>query len=183
MTVRFTREARHVITLADAEARRIAHPHLGTGHILLGLLRDERGTAARALTTLGVTDAAVERELNARVRQSTEELGPDDEEALRAVGIDLDEIRQRLEAAFGPGVLRPPAQGRRGYRLTPQARRVLGMSRREAAALGHRYVGSEHLLLGLNAVASGTGAQILRHLGVPARSVRNTVLEELRRAS
>jgi ATP-dependent Clp protease ATP-binding subunit ClpA len=184
MTVRFMRDARHVITLADVEARRMAHPYLGTGHLLLGLLRDEGGTATRILASLGVTDAVVVRELDARVGRSSEELGPDDEEALRAVGIDLDEIRQRLEAAFGPGILRPPAQRRRGYRLTAQARKALGTSRREAAAVGHRYVGSEDLLLGLNTVEPGVGAQILRHLlGVPTGSVRKAVLGELRRAS
>jgi ATP-dependent Clp protease ATP-binding subunit ClpA len=183
MVARFTREARHVVALADAEARRMGHRHLGTGHLLLSLLRDQGGTAARALAMLGVTDASIERELVARVRRSTEELGPEDEEALGAVGIDLDEIRQRLEAAFGPGVLRPPAPERRGYRLTPQARKALGSSRREAAVLGHRYVGSEHLLLGVSALESGVAAQILRNLGVSAGSVRDQVLEELRRAS
>ncbi len=181
MIHRFTPEARRVVMLAHAEVRRMGHHHLGSEHLLLGLIRQEWGAAARALGKPGVTYQTVEREVAARVRRSTEELGIADAEALRAVGIDLDEVRARMEAAFGPGALRPPMPRKRG--LTPRAKRVLESSLRQAEGLGERSISSAHLILGLNATEESVGAQILRDLGVTAESVRAGVGEELRRAS
>ena len=181
MIHRFGSDARLVVRLAHAEAKRMGHRHLGTEHLLVGLLREERGPAARALSPLGVTADAVEREIGVRIGWSEAELGRADAEALRAVGIDLDEVRERVEAEFGPGALRPPAPEKRG--LCRRAKRVLEESLREARRLGDRHIGSEHILLGINAVEPGLGAQILRDLGASSESVRTGVLEELRRAS
>jgi ATP-dependent Clp protease ATP-binding subunit ClpA len=178
---RFCAEGRLVVKLAHAAAGRMGHRHLGTEHLLVGLLRHERGPAARALAALGVTADAVDREIDVRIRRSEAVLGLADAEALRAGGIDLDQVRERVEAAFGPGALEPRASEGRG--LCRSARRVLELSLREARCRGDRHIGSEHILLGLDAVETGLGARILRHLGASSDSVRTAVLEELRRAS
>jgi ATP-dependent Clp protease ATP-binding subunit ClpA len=177
----FGSDARLVVRLAHVEARRMGHRHLGTEHLLVGLLREERGPAARALAALGVTADAVEHEIVARIGSSEAELDRADAEALRAVGIDLEQVREHVEAAFGPGALRPPAPERRG--LCRRARRALELSLREAMRRGDRHIGSEHVLLALNSVEAGLGAQILRDLGASSESVRTSVLDELRRAS
>src|ERR671922_2778564 len=103
MFERFTDRARNVVIAAQQEARRLGHDCIATEHVLLGLLR-EKGIAARVLADLGVTADAVEREVVAFVRPGP--FGAADAEALGAIGIDLDEVRRRLEASFGPGALR-----------------------------------------------------------------------------
>lgn len=107
MFERFTREARQAVAQAEGAARRLGHRHLGTEHLLLGILAQRTGPAARALTGLGVTAERVEREVVSRLGGCPEELGPTDAEALQAIGIDLKEVQRRAEAAFGPKALRP----------------------------------------------------------------------------
>jgi ATP-dependent Clp protease ATP-binding subunit ClpA len=181
--VRLTDEARHAFTCAQAEARRMRDSRVGTGHLLLGLLSDASGPSARALADLGMTTRVVERALARTAIDPTAELGPADVDALRAIGIDLDEVRERVEASFGPGALTPSVPRRRRPRLTDRAKEVWSASVRETRRLGHGFLGSEHLLLGLNDIEAGAGAQILRHAGVSGSSVRIRVIEELRRAS
>ena len=113
MFERFTDRARQVAIDAQVTARRLGHGWVGTEHILLGLLHGD-GIAARVLGGLGVTAAAVEREVLAEVGRGP--LGTGDAEALGAIGIDLEEVRRRVEASFGPGALRwrPDRRCRRG---------------------------------------------------------------------
>jgi ATP-dependent Clp protease ATP-binding subunit ClpA len=181
--LRLTPEARHALTCAEAHARRMDDTGLGTEHLLLGLLSDASGPSARVLADLGVTTGAVEAALARTAPDPKEGLRPADVDVLRAIGIDLDEVRQRVEASFGAGALTPVTSGRRRPRMTGRARDVWSASVRETKELGHRFLGSEHLLLGLDGVEAGAGAQILRHAGVTSESIRARVLEELRRAS
>jgi ATP-dependent Clp protease ATP-binding subunit ClpA len=183
MFERFTREARRVVVLAETEAKRLGHRHLGTEHLLLGILDQGTGPAARALTGLGVTAERVEREVVSRLGRCAEEFGQTDAEALHAIGIDLEEVQRRVEAAFGPGALRPvsPRKGRLCW--TKRAKRALELSLREARILGHRHLGSEHVLLGVVVLEAGLAARILLDLGVDRRAVKDRVLDELRRAS
>jgi ATP-dependent Clp protease ATP-binding subunit ClpA len=181
--LRLTPEARHALTRARAEARRMGDTALGTGHLLFGLVSDASGPSARALADLGVTTGVVEAALARTAPARKEELGPADVDVLRAIGIDLDEVCQRVEASFGPGALAPVTRRRRRPRMSERAKDVWSASVRETKGLGHRFLGSEHLLLGLNDVEAGAGAQILRDAGVTSGSVRMRVLEELRRAS
>src|SRR5207342_165590 len=154
MFERFTDRARKVTVDAQAAARRLGHGHIGTEHLLLGLLEND-GIAAQVLSGAGVTRAAVEREILAEVGRGP--LGAGDAEALGAIGIDLDEVRRRMEASFGPGALQwHPDPSCRGARprlghipFTPRAKKVLELSLREALALKDRHIGTEHLLLGL----------------------------------
>jgi ATP-dependent Clp protease ATP-binding subunit ClpA len=188
MFERFTHEARNAVVAAQEQARRLGHDCVGTEHVLLGLLRGD-GMAARVLNDLGVAADAVEQEVVTFVRPGP--FGAADAEALGAIGIDLDEVRRRLEASFGPGALRW-RPGRRGGRrgplpgghipFSPRAKKVLELSLREALQLGHKYIGTEHILLGLVREGEGLAALVLTKLGADLQAVRAKVLDELRRA-
>ena len=185
MFERFTDRARKAVTDAQVVARRLGHGHIGTEHLLLGLLEND-GIAAQVLSGAGVTRAAVEREILAEVGRGP--LGATDAEALGAIGIDLDEVRRRMEASFGPGALQwHPDPGCRGARprfghipFTPRAKKVLELSLREALALKHRHIGTEHLLLGLLREGEGLAMLVLTRLGAGPQLLRARVLDALR---
>ena len=142
MFERFTQQARQVVVLAQDEARALKHDYIGTEHILLGLLREQNGIAARALASLGIT---------------TDEV--------RAAG-DPHRRRGRRDS---PGQLP----------FTPRAKRTLERALREALSLGHRYIGTEHILLGLLSVDEGVAVRVLGALDAAVRpeDVRAQVLQ------
>jgi ATP-dependent Clp protease ATP-binding subunit ClpA len=188
MFERFTDRARQVAIDARVSARRLGHGRVGTEHILLGLLQGD-GIGARALGALGITAAAVEREVLAAVGRGP--LGSGDAEALGAIGIDLEEVRRRVEASFGPGALqwRPGRGCGRDRRrplfgghipFTPRAKKVLELSLREALALKHKYIGTEHILLGLVREGEGLAMLVLTRLGAGPDAIRARVLDALR---
>jgi ATP-dependent Clp protease ATP-binding subunit ClpA len=188
MFERFTHEARNAVVAAQEEARRLGHDCVGTEHVLLALLRGD-GIAARVLGGLGIAADAVEQEVVTFVRPGP--FGAADAEALGAIGIDLDEVRRRLEASFGPGALRwrPGRRGRRRGPLpgghipfSPRAKKVLELSLREAIRLKHNHIGPEHILLGVVREGEGLAALVLTRLGVDLDAVRARVVDELRRA-
>jgi ATP-dependent Clp protease ATP-binding subunit ClpA len=177
---RFTKPARESVVQAQGAARRLGDDRIGVEHLLLGLLAEE-GMAASALAELGVTTEAVERELAAR---RPGRLGPAEAEALSAIGIDLEAIRRRVEASFGAGALDRGAPHRRGHiPFTKQAKKALELGLREAIALHHHEIGSEHVLLGLTRAADEPAAGVLRALQAPPDAVRATLLAKLRKAS
>jgi ATP-dependent Clp protease ATP-binding subunit ClpA len=139
---RFTEPSRQVVVLAQDEARRLKHNYIGTEHILLGLLREEEGLAARVLESLGITP----EEMRARVA--------------RIVG-EGDEV----------------ASGQIPF--TPRAKKVLELSLREALSLGHNYIGTEHILLGLVRENEGVAARILLEFDADAEKVRNEIIRTL----
>jgi ATP-dependent Clp protease ATP-binding subunit ClpA len=187
MFERFTDRARQVAVEAQVSARRLGHDYVGTEHILLGLLQGD-GLAAQVLAGLGVTSAAVEREVRAEVGRGP--LGAGDAEALGAIGIDLDEVRRRVEASFGPGALHwRPGRRHRPWRppmlaghipFSPRAKKVLELSLREALALKHRHIGTEHILLGLVREGEGLAMLVLTRLGAGPQAIRARVLDALR---
>jgi ATP-dependent Clp protease ATP-binding subunit ClpA len=190
MFERFTDRARNVAVEAQVAARRLHHGYVGTEHLLLALLQGD-GIAARVLGGLGITAAAVEREVVAEVGRGP--LGEHDAEALGAIGIDLEEVRRRVEASFGPGALsRRPGRGcRRGRRLplagghvpfSPRAKKVLELSLREALALKHNYIGTEHILLGVVREGEGLAMLVLTRLGAGPQAIRARVLDAIRSA-
>ena len=138
MFERFTERARQVIVLAQEEARVLHHTHIGTEHLLLGLLREQEGVAAQALAALGVT---------------------------------LEDARTRVRATVGVGDHATHGQ----IPFTPRAKRVLELALREARALAHGYIGTEHLLLGLVREESGVASRILLAFGADAERVRAEV--------
>ena len=131
MFQRFTDRARRVVVLAQEEARLLHHQYVGTEHILLGLLYEAEGVAARALESLGINREAV---------------------------------RQQVEQTIGQG--RQPPSGHIPF--TPGAKKMLELSLREALALGHNYVGTEHLLLAMLRMGQGVVGQVLDLLDVAA---------------
>ncbi len=199
MFERFTTEAREVVVRAQQEARRFAHPWLGTEHLLLGVLAQPDAPGVRALAELGVTPDTARAALSQVV--SIGDLGAGDADALRTLGIDLDAVRQRVEAAFGPGALDRPLPCRARHRLRwrrgrcepasraghlpfmPRAKRALERSLREALALGHRHIGVDHILLGLLDPKGNMAVELLRHLGADPEAVRARVLHRLGEAA
>jgi ATP-dependent Clp protease ATP-binding subunit ClpC len=132
---RFTDRARRVVVLAQEEARMLNHNHIGTEHILLGLIREGAGVAARAL---------------------------------EALGFSPDDLRREIEEIIGQGKSVPTGH----IPFTPRAKKVLELSLREALQLGHNYIGTEHILLGLIAEGRGVGAQVLVRRGASLERVR-----------
>jgi hypothetical protein len=196
MFERFTDRARTVMILARTTAA-------GRGDqirpvYLLHALASTDGVAARALAGLGVDAGSVERQLDRMAplsRPLEGEATSGDAEALAAIGIDLDEIRRKVEEGFGPGALERAASAPPGpfgwtgrVALTGEAKQVLAQAVKEARALHNGYIGTEHLLLGVLDVAGHNPrgdftVETLRDLGIDPAQVRQRVFDELRHAS
>ncbi|WP_279058770.1 ATP-dependent Clp protease ATP-binding subunit [Mobiluncus mulieris] len=142
MFERFTDRARRVVVLAQDEARRLNQNYIGTEHLLLGLIHEGDGIAARALETMGIS---------------------------------LEAVRAQVIEIIGEG--EQPTTGHIPF--TPRARKVLEYSMREALQLGHNYIGTEHILLGLLREGDGVASQVLVNLGADLNTVRQTVIELL----
>ncbi len=142
MFERFTDRARRVVVLAQEEARMLNHNYIGTEHILLGLIHEGEGVAAKALESLGIS---------------------------------LDAVRAQVEEIIGQGQQAPSGH----IPFTPRAKKVLELSLREALQLGHNYIGTEHILLGLIREGEGVAAQVLVKLGADLNRVRSTVIQLL----
>ncbi|PKZ18364.1 ATP-dependent Clp protease ATP-binding subunit ClpC [Gardnerella leopoldii] len=143
MFERFTDRARRVIVLAQEEARSLQHNYIGTEHILLGLIREGEGIAAKALSSKGV---------------------------------DLEGTRKQVEEMIGKGTVSPAGH----IPFTPHAKQVLELSLREALQLGHSYIGTEHILLGLIREGEGVGTQVLIKMEVDLGDLRSTTVDLIR---
>ncbi len=139
---RFTERAQKVLMLAQEEARRLNYPYVGTEHLLLGLIREGGGIAAKVL---------------------------------QRMGIEMEKVRREVEKIIGKGGAL--AVGEIGF--TPRSKKVLELSFDEARNLGHNYIGTEHLLLGLIREGEGVAATVLQNLGANLQSVRSEVMEML----
>ena len=146
MFERFTDRARRVVVLAQEEARMLNHNYIGTEHILLGLIHEGEGVAAKALESLGIS---------------------------------LEAVRQQVEEIIGQGQQAPSGH----IPFTPRAKKVLELSLREALQLGHNYIGTEHILLGLIREGDGVAAQILVEGGVRLDPARTQVIRLLHDSS
>src|SRR5918994_1612128 len=144
MFERFTDRARRVVVLAQEEARMLNHNYIGTEHILLGLIHEGEGVAAKALESLGIS---------------------------------LEAVRAQVEEIIGQGQSAPTGH----IPFTPRAKKVLELSLREALQLGHNYIGTEHILLGLIREGEGVAAQVLVKLGADLSRVRQQVIQLLSR--
>lgn len=181
MFERFTTQARSVAVRAQHEARELGHSAVGSEHVLLALLGERPSAGARVLDGFGLDLEEVRRLVAHRSRHGEAALGDEEAEALRTVGIDLDEIRHAAEEAFGPGALEAGMRPRGHLPFSRGAKTVLELSLREALLLGHAYVGTEHVLLGLMREGHGTGARILQDLGIAPGRVREAVSVEVER--
>lgn len=179
MFERFTETARRVVILAQEDARERADDRIASEHLLLALCRVPDALGAALLRERGVDAAGVERDLGT-VRAASE---LPDRDALADLGIDLDEVRARVEGAFGPGALegtRAAGGARRGrtWARIPfdrQAKKVLELTLREAVLGGGRHLGTEHVLLGLLHPGTGTAQRLLAARGVTLAEVRAAV--------
>jgi len=189
---RFTDRAREVVALAQSEARSLRHNYIGTEHLLLAMLSQTDGPAARVLEELGVTRERIRTGVVEWIGEGT--LSEPDADALEVLGIDLEEVRRRTEEAFGPGALKRTRaaralRGRRWFRrrcdggghggFTPRAKKVLELAIRESLSLAHRYVGTEHVLLGVLREGEGVAAQLLHKEKVDYKVVRRKLLDEV----
>ena len=188
MFERLTSEARTVVELAEGEARTLHHGYIGTEHLLLGLLGEEHGIAARTLRSAGVRAENVRADVQRLVADSL--LTGPDADALRTIGIDLEHVRARIEHSFGAGALERARVGgcrggaSRGYiPLSRRSKKVMELSLREALRLGHEYIGTEHMLLALLREGEGLAAQILADSGIRAGELRHAVLAALGRVA
>src|SRR5438128_11699083 len=143
MFERFTDRARRVVVLAQEEARMLNHNYIGTEHILLGLIHEGEGVAAKALQSLGIS---------------------------------LEAVRSQVAEIIGQGQSAPTGN----IPFTPRAKKVLELSLREALHLGHNYIGTEHILLGLIHEGEGVAAQVLQKLGADLNRVRQQVIQLLK---
>lgn len=186
MFERFTGAARGVVVDAQEQARTIGHSEIMAEHLLLAILAEGDSIGARVLRDLGVEHEAVVKEVAS--------LGFSDDEALREIGVDLATVRQRAEAAFGPGALDRPRPRRYGMLsrvpwvgghlpFTASAKRALEQSLRQAMTLEHNYIGTDHVLLGLLADDTDPASRTLLRLGVPPSVVRTRVREQLESAA
>ncbi|MDL4770860.1 Clp protease N-terminal domain-containing protein [Actinomadura xylanilytica] len=175
MFERFTTDARNAVTGAQHVSRELGDRHIGTEHVLLALLEGS-GPAARALSGRGV-DAAGLRVHLARTRGRGGD--PLDPAALKAIGIDLEAVREAAEDSFGEGALDTPAgsrPGRKGHTpFTPDAKKSLELSLRHALRLKHRHIGSGHVLLGLLHDPGFLSVRLLAEAGVDVAGLRADV--------
>jgi ATP-dependent Clp protease ATP-binding subunit ClpC len=171
MFERLTDRARVAISLAQDSAVGLGHTYIGCEHLLLGLVREGTGVAAVVLRPRGIDEHAVRAAIVDMVGESTSSVT--DGDALASLGIDLDEVRRRLEESFGPNALpspdRPP--------FTPRARDALERSVRESEALHHGYVGTEHVLLALLFDDDNFARTILVDRGIDLDALRNEILQ------
>ena len=178
MFERFTPDAREVVVLAQEEARTLRHDHVGIEHLLLALLRLDTPTTA-VLRRHGLD--------HAEVAEAVASAGGDglDADALRTLGIDLDAVRDVVEATFGPGALDPRSGGRRKSSpghipFTAGAKKVLELSLRETLAMRSNRITDGHVLLGLLRDGQGPTMKVLHDRGVDPVELRRDVTAALR---
>ncbi|MFC6081342.1 Clp protease N-terminal domain-containing protein [Sphaerisporangium aureirubrum] len=182
MFERFREDARHTVKLAQEETKPFGHDYVGTEHLLLALLRQPDSVATRVLARHGLDHDNV-GDAVARLLVTPDDL---DAEALGSIGIDLDAIREKVEAAFGPGALdRKPGSPRRPWRpgghipFTGRAKKVLELSLREAIALKHNYICNGHILLGILREGEGLAAKVLSDAHLDFPTLRQEIKSEL----
>jgi ATP-dependent Clp protease ATP-binding subunit ClpA len=200
MFERFTTDARAIVIAAQDDARKLGHDYIGTEHVLLGLLADPAGPVALALAGDGVDADFVRGDIVRRVGPHPPDLSAaaterEDAEALKAIGIDLDQVRKAIEANFGAGSLRLPRdseqQKKRGLfgrfyiagghlPFTRRNKKVLELSLREALRLDQKFIAPEHIMLGILREGEGLAVQILAEKGVDSDRLRADMTTALR---
>ena len=184
----FTAPARRVVVIAQDEARGLGHEYIGTEHVLLGVAAQEDQCAAYLLAQRGLTEVRVRGEIERIVgRGDPASVDPRiDPVALATLGIDLEEVRRRVETTFGPGELARRSGCRRDREhgqlpFTPNAKKSLELALREARALGHDHISPQHIVLGLLR-SNGVARHILTDHGVDPAVFRSLVFKPDRRA-
>jgi ATP-dependent Clp protease ATP-binding subunit ClpC len=145
---RFTEKARRVVILAQEESRELGHDHIGTEHLLLALIREEDGIAGQALSEAGIT---------------------------------LDDARKKVEELVGRGEPEPKRRSGKRWRrhvpFTARAKKTMELALRESLGLGHNYIGTEHLLLGMLSLGEGKGSETLAGMAADPAELRENLLK------
>jgi ATP-dependent Clp protease ATP-binding subunit ClpA len=202
MFEQFTTQARTVVHDARQESRDLGHYYVGTEHLLLALLAPQAGIPSTVLGGAGLTVERVRADIESYLaanrapgRLEADVLGPQDAEALEAIGIDLDAVRAKIEETFGPGALCPAPRARRRLfrrrrtqrasygRFTARSKKVLELSLRESVRLRHDDIGTEHILLGLIREGEGLAAKIICDAGISLDDLRRRTLDSLAQAA
>ena len=178
MLERFTAPARSTVEAAREHAVATTASEVRPEHLLMALLDQPDSLAVRVLVQLGAAAAEVRDSLDRHRMRYVDGLDGDDAEALRAIGIDLDEVVRRVDRNLGG--LRAPAPKRLPF--SRAARKVLELALREAVALRHNYIGTEHLLLGLARCDDRVVADTLADVGVERAALRAAVADAVRKA-
>jgi len=160
----FTERARHVMTLAVDEARRLEHNYVGTEHMLLGLVSEGEGVAAHVLSSFGVELDKTRNEIVSMLNHGREKSNP---------------VLSKIKTAMHQGEI--VFAGRQAT-LTGRAKKVMGLAVDEASLLGHHYIGTEHLLLGILREGEGLAVGVLENLGVDLERVRSETLQVVQHA-
>ncbi|MFI9330836.1 Clp protease N-terminal domain-containing protein [Kitasatospora sp. NPDC052868] len=181
MFERFTESARRVVGRARQEAGELQHGYVGTEHLLLAILTEPEDPAAAVLIGAGLDHETAQRAVRRLLGAG------DDAQALAAIGVDLDAVREAVESVFGEGALDAPAEepqgrgwfrseskGRRGP-FTARAKKTLELSLRESLRLKSGHIAVGHLLLGLMREGDGLGARVIVDHGLDAAAVRRAV--------
>jgi ATP-dependent Clp protease ATP-binding subunit ClpA len=175
MFERFTKAARTVVVLAQEDARQRGQECISTENVLLAVLAIPGTRGATLLAQAGVTARGIEDALRA---DDPGDGNAGDAAALATLGIDLDEVRRRIEETFGPGALDRRRRFRTGHiPFDAHVKKVLGLALREAVRIGDRHIGTEHVLLGLLHTGTGRAQRILDGHGVTLRAMRRAVDE------
>jgi ATP-dependent Clp protease ATP-binding subunit ClpA len=177
---RFTTQARAAVVHAQEEARRLRHSHIGTEHVLVGLLVEPIGAGGRALQSLGLDLSDARADLADLFAADKRAFASEDAEALQTLGIDLDEVRRAVEEGFGAGALeRRPTAGRH-IPFEPEAKKALELALREALRLGDKHIGTEHIALALVRVGVRSGAAVmLEARGIAPERLREEVERQI----
>jgi ATP-dependent Clp protease ATP-binding subunit ClpA len=179
MFERFTDAARASVAGAQEVAREMGSGHIGTEHLLIALASEPQGLGGRVLRHVGATPDALRGD--AKRLAEPRAIDPD---ALATLGIDLDEVKRRVEETFGPGALDvPPGCSPGGHiPFSPKAKKTLELALRSAVALHDNFIGSEHILLGLARASDGKAARILADRELDVKRLEAAIQEERRAA-
>lgn len=179
MFERFTQNARDAVIQAQTEAAELGDDRIGTQHVLLGVLWHADGAAKTLLDEVGVRYRDIHDQVEARIGGLIA-----DADALSGIGIDLDEVRRRAEAAFGKGALNRRGRSRTGHiPFEPDSKKTLELALREAIALQNTWIGTEHMLLGLTRLPDSPAGQLIAATGVRPEELGGRLRERLRDAA
>lgn len=165
MILRIRKEAHRTLETARLEAQGLHHNYIGTEHLLLALTVEDFGVASSVLADCGITESALKKEVVHELEDTSARFTDTDAHALATVGIDLDEVRRRVEETFGASALDAPPPCPTGTPLTDKAMRALRATSQHARRLGHRQIGPEHLLLALMDDETTLAVKLIERLG------------------
>lgn len=174
--VGYRKDALRTVEVARLEAEALEHNYVGTEHLLLALTVEDFGIASNVLRESGITEPALKKQVVRELDDPSEGFTESDADALATVGIDLDEVRSRVEQTFGAFALDSPPPCPTGTPITDKALQAMRATPQHARQLGHRKVAPEHLLLALMDDESALAVRLVQRLGRTPKDLRDRAL-------